>query len=61
MKVADSGEESRPFVLSYKLGMGTRSGFKPEGLRFGSRCCHWHFFIDIILAAALWPLVWRRL
>ena len=29
--------------------------YKPEGHRFNSRWCHWDFFIDIILLAALWP------
>jgi hypothetical protein len=28
--------------------------YKPEGFGFDSRCCHWSFFIDIILLAALW-------
>ena len=32
-------------ALSYKL----------EGRGFDSRWCHWNFFIDIILLAALWP------
>ena len=30
---------------------------KPEGRGFDSRLCHCIFFIDIILPAALWPLV----
>ena len=28
---------------------------KPEGRGFDSQWCHWNFFIDIILPAALWP------
>ena len=29
--------------------------YKPEGRVLDSRWCHWKFFIDIILPAALWP------
>jgi hypothetical protein len=29
--------------------------YKPEGRGFDSRLCHWKFFIEIILPAALWP------
>ena len=29
--------------------------YKPVGCGFDSRWCHWNFFIDIILPAALWP------
>jgi hypothetical protein len=29
--------------------------YKSEVHGFDSRCCHWEFFIDIILPAALWP------
>jgi hypothetical protein len=29
--------------------------YKPEGHGFDSLWCHWNFFIDIILPAALWP------
>jgi hypothetical protein len=29
--------------------------YKPEGRGFDSRWCHWIFFIDIILPAALCP------
>jgi len=28
--------------------------YKPEGGGFNSRWCHWDFFIDMILPAALW-------
>ena len=28
--------------------------YKPEDRGFDSRYCHWDFFIDIILPAALW-------
>ena len=31
--------------------------YKPEGRGFDSRWCHWNFFIDTILLAALWPWV----
>jgi len=29
--------------------------YKPKGRGFDSRWCHWIFFIDITLSAALWP------
>jgi hypothetical protein len=29
--------------------------YKPEGCGFDSRRCHFQFFNDIILPAALWP------
>ena len=29
--------------------------YKPEDRGFDSRWCHWNFFLDIILPAALWP------
>jgi len=29
--------------------------YKSERRGFDSRWCHWNFFIDIILPAALWP------
>jgi len=29
--------------------------YNPEVCGFVSRWCHWIFFIDIILPAALWP------
>jgi len=29
--------------------------YKSEGRGFDSVWCHWNFFIDIILPAALWP------
>ena len=29
--------------------------YKSESRGFDSRWCHWNFFIDIILPAALWP------
>jgi hypothetical protein len=32
--------------------------YNPEGSGFDSRWCHWIFFIDKILLAALWP--WAR-
>jgi hypothetical protein len=31
--------------------------YNPKGREFDSRWCHWIFFIDIILPAALWR--WR--
>ena len=29
--------------------------YKSEGRGFDSRCCHWNFFVDINIPAALWP------
>ena len=29
--------------------------YGPEGRGFDSRWCHWNFFNDVILLAALWP------
>ena len=35
------------------LGHALALRYKPVGRGFDSRCCHWNFFIDIILPAAL--------
>jgi hypothetical protein len=49
-------------LLFTKSLSGARDGavvealrYKPEGRGIDSRWCHWIFFIDIILIAALWP------
>jgi len=49
-----STQNTRGTLLVAQLVEALR--YKSEGRGFDPRWCHWNFFIDIILPAALWHL-----
>ena len=47
-------QNTKSLPIKYYFTVSTAS-YKPEVRGFDSWWCHWIFFIDIILPAALWP------